>query len=181
MDKYCKHELTQQKEHSPISECCEAIVGDEEHLIFTLLDPLYWNSEEKTFSSAAFGKTKLKNGEVSVCRKEHSSEEEVQREIIDTLIDKDSARRFVGILLAQCGNVRSLLVDPSTDEAPSQKAYCVVDDGRETFRSHAHLGFSEVTTAKDFWNNNQRAATIGNLKKLFEKNGILGLEECFNN
>lgn len=164
----CPREATQQSEWSP------SVVNDDEDVVLVLLDPDQW--QEGALTQSAFPMDRLKTGTVSLVRREHSSSNEVQEQVVTPQLTRNPNRKLVGGLAVVCSEVRALLTN-----ADQVKALCVVDDGREDFRAHSVMGFSEATKIEKFWSRNARAAVRGNLMTLFENSGApLSLADCFD-
>jgi len=75
-----------------------------------------------------------------VSRKKHTPLQVLQEEVIDVLLEKDTRRKFRGVLQAKCHEVRKL----KTEIPNNKRAFCVVDDGTPKNNGHAHLGFSHT-------------------------------------
>lgn len=163
--------LKEQAKQSPYSPCP---VTDDETIVYVLLDPTQWKDGQLTAS--AFSKSSLKKGDLSVCRARYSSANEAEQKIVMPQLQRHPDWMLVGALHATCRDIRAIqAVDPPV------RAFCVIDDGLPDYPAHAHLGFSEATTAKGFWGNrNVREAIRANLVDVFRRNGgPHTLEECF--
>lgn len=163
MSKDCPCEATKQSKHSPSK------VSNTETLLFVLIEP--HNYSQNDITPVAFSKTELKESRVSVSRKKHTTREVLQQEVIDVLLERDSRRQLVGILKADCGNVRNL----KAEESKNRRACCVLDDGTLKNIGHAHLGFSEITKQQP---KNLQAASRRNLILLFGKK--LTIDDAYN-
>jgi len=152
MSKDCPCEATKQSKHSP------AKVSNRETLLYVLIAP--HNYEQNDISARAFSRSELTDSQVSVSRKKYTPKEVLQKEVIDILLQKDPRRKFMGVLRADCGKVRSL----KTDEIQNRRVFCVIDDGTPKNTGHAHLGFSEVTKQL---NKNHKTAYRANLIRIF--------------
>lgn len=162
----CEREV-QKPDYSP------DIVNDNEVIGYVLINPDHW--EDGVLSSAAFSKSKLKAGSLSVSRIDHTSAEDIQNNIIKPYIQKNPQRAFVGILVARCSKIRALkAVYPQ-----NSRAICVIDDGNENDPAHAHLSFSDHSKENGYWNRNDRMTIRASLKEVFQKRGVLALEDIF--
>lgn len=163
----CEKEKSKQSVHSP------SVVSDDEYLVYVVLEPDQYKDDE--LSTAAFSKSKLKDGDLSICRKAYSNAADIRQNIVDPQIENKPHRREVGALQAQCSDVRSILTDN-----PVCRAFCVNDDGLEGFEAHALLAFSDPTKAPNFWNANDRLAIRANLVRSFGGNSaIVPIDELF--
>jgi hypothetical protein len=153
----CPAESARQSEHSP------SVVGDDEALVYILLSPDLYNIETRTMDARAFSKSKLREGTLSVCRAEHTSIQVAEEQVIAPQIARKPERSVAGALTAICGAIRCIRFD-----AASVRTYCVVDDGREDFTGHAHIGFSPRVS---FSSQNSTQAARGNLLLAFESEG----------
>jgi hypothetical protein len=168
----CPKELAQQSPHH-----LYGTVQDDEPIVYVLVDPDHYKNGE--LQKAAFSQTRLKEGTLSVCRAQHSSRIEIQREIIDKLLKGTPApgrRKFVGLFRAICRDIRSI-----TLEYPRRnRAICVIDDGQPNYKAHAHLSYSAIAGEKDYWARNSRQAVRANLIDAFGKGNVLSLDEVFS-
>lgn len=166
----CPKELEQQNEHSP------GVVESGELIVYILVDPLQW--ENGFLKKSAFSKSQLQAGTLSVCRARYCTVDGAYKNIVAPLLDKDpNNRTLVGALSASCEKIRSILYE----DLPTQ-AICVIDDGKDGFPAHAHMGFSAPSHTTGFWENqrNGKAAVRANLVLVFESNGSpKRLEEVF--
>lgn len=154
MSKDCPAEATKQSKHSP----CK--VSNNETLLFVLIEP--YNYSQNDITAEAFSKTELRESRVSVTRKEHTPKEILQTEVVDVLIQKDPRRQLIGVLQANCKNVRDL----EPEEPKNKRAFCVMDDGNPKNKGHAHIGFSETARVQP---KNLQAANRQNLIQVFGK------------
>lgn len=156
----CPKEAISQSVHSP------GLVGDEEPIVYALVDPL-------TFSDGSvkdFSKSQLKAGTLSICRAAHCTAAEANECILTPLLSK-SDRKFQGAVWTDCASIRGIKLGGS-----EVGAFCVHDDALEDYRAHAHMAFS---TPQDDKLRNEREAARGNLKELFLKGSITkSLSEC---
>ena len=152
MSKDCPCEATKQSKHSP------GKVSNSETLLYVLIEP--HNYQQNDISARAFSRSELTDSQVSVGRKQHTPKEILQKEVIDVLLQKDPRRNAIGVLQADCREVRKL----KTDEPKNKRVFCVIDDGTLKNPGHAHLGFSEVTKHHP---KNHKTAHRANLIRLF--------------
>ena len=163
MSKDCPCEVTKQSNYSP------AKVANGETLLYALIEP--HNYEQNNISARAFSRTELTECQVSVSRKKHTTKEILQKEVIDVLLQKDPRRKFIGVLQAGCGEVRSL----KTHDPKNKRVFCVIDDGTLNNTGHAHMGFSEITKDQP---KNLKTAHRANLILLFSDNR--SLDDVYN-
>lgn len=167
MNADCVAELTQQRAASP------GVVKADEKLAYILLDPDQW--KEGRLTNAAFSKTRLKAGDLSVARASYCSVEQVEEHVVKPQLDRDPGRKLVGAFLARCADIRDIKA-----QQPPARAICVVDDGSDELPGHALLGYSEATKAQGFWERNRREAIRANLTLAFgAEGGPLLLTQCF--
>jgi hypothetical protein len=152
MSKDCPCEATKQSNHSPTK------VANDEALLYALIEP--HNYEQNDISARAFSRTELTECQVSVSRKKYTTKEILQKEVIEVLLQKDPRRKFIGVLQAGCGEVRSL----KTHDPKNKRVFCVIDDGTPNNSGHVHIGFSEITKAQP---KNHKTAHRANLISLF--------------
>jgi hypothetical protein len=163
MSKDCPCEANKQSKHSPSK------VSNTETLLYVLIEA--HNYAQNDITPIAFSRTELRESRVSVSRKKHATREILQQEVIDVLLEKDPRRQVIGILKADCGNVRAL----KTEEPRNKRSFCVVDDGTLQNIGHAHLGFSEITKQQP---KNLQTANRRNLILLFGKQ--LSIDDVYN-
>lgn len=180
----CPNELQKQHEESP------GVVQDSELVALILLVPDQWDNS--SFTNAAFSRSKLKKGQLSICRVKHTTQCEVQQFVVKPQLDKVPSRRLAGAAYANCGDIRAIKTGSGS------RAFCIVDDpiimdvseaaqdnasGSGTvcrcitpnYLGHAHLEFSKNMTA------NYNVAVLANIKQLFQESGCpLPLEDVFN-
>lgn len=164
----CRKELSQQKAASP------GTVQLDETIVYVLIDPLQVRDGE--VQKSAFSHSSLRNGDLSVCRANHSSAQDIHKHVVGPILARDKSRRLVGALRALCSAIRNLRIGE-----PPEQAICVIDDGYDDFPAHAHLAYSEVTKAEGFWERyrNARQALRGNLLLAFNADGgPRNLAEC---
>lgn len=161
----CPKECSQQQPHSP------GVVRADEPIIYILLQPDHWAEGELT--AAAFAKSRLSSGTLSVCRAAHCTAAEAHASIVKPQLQRDSRRVLVGALRARCSDIRDISVE-------AHRAVCVIDDGQADFPAHAVLAYSEATKQEKFWDRNQRSAVRAELTRVFGlPPGPLSLEECW--
>lgn len=149
-------------------------IRDDEMMLLAGIHPL--NCQNGELQPGAFDADKLKkqnpSENVSVCRRDYSSAAEIQTKIIDPQLRRDAARRLEDVFLASARKIRSIEVGDT-----GIKAFCVIDDGRVDFPSHAAVSYSDkVKTTPEFWSKvskkNRRSLkieTIENLTHLFRE------------
>ncbi|HEV2502313.1 MAG TPA: hypothetical protein VGV39_04525 [Mesorhizobium sp.] len=152
----CQCELEQQSEHSP------SVVGDDERIVFALIDPLTFEN-----SVARFSKSQLKAGTLSICRSDHCSSDEAHEAIVAPLVAKDPTRQDLGVYWATCQEIRSIMLVDGGGEG----AFCVADDGLAHYPAHAHLGYSQPTDKKHL-QGNLRETARAKLADAFRRRGI---------
>lgn len=131
---------------------------DHEEILYILLDPDYWTNG--CLTKAAFSKSKLLEKRLSVARKSYSDEAEITRKVVQPHIRRRPERRLVGVLVAQCKQVRQILMEDS-----AERAVCVIDDGQRDYQAHAHLGFSDHRPT--YWTKNRQQAVRASLVEVF--------------
>jgi len=113
------------------------VVVDDESLGYLLYSPELWLGGE--LSNAAFSRSKLRAGQVSVFRTQYCDAAIVEREAWAPLQARDPNRALAGVAVALCERIRLVRNGPD-------RAVCVVDAGRPNYAAHAHLGFSSSVT-----------------------------------
>lgn len=174
-NQYCQRETEAQHPQSP------GIVGDDEEVALILFDPDQWNNGD--FSSAAFSKTRLARGELSVCRADYTTLTDVYSHVVEPQRRRNPSRVLAGAATAICATIRSI----RSSNAPSRQIFCVLDapiigGTSGNYLGHAHIGFSDVTRADGFWSQNSRAAAIANLSLAFRerRSPPISLNDIFN-
>jgi hypothetical protein len=163
----CPKELTKQKQASP------GVVESSETLVYMLLNPDHW--ENGKLKKAAFSKSKLKEGDLSVCRADYCTADGAYEHAVKPQLERNPARQFVGALRALCADIRGIAVDD-----PPKQAICVIDDGLDSYPAHALLAYSDATKSEKFWLRNNQEAVRANLTLVFGINGgPLPLRDCF--
>jgi hypothetical protein len=148
------------------------VIAPNEPIVYVLLQPDHWR--DGTLTPAAFPRSKLASGDLSVCRGQHCTAQQAQEQIVVPQINRDQRRRLVGAFKAQCSDIRAIEV-----RSPKTRVICVVDDGTHAFRAHALLGYCEMTKEKDFWKRNERTAVRSELTRVFNSaGGPLPLANC---
>jgi hypothetical protein len=161
----CPKECSQQQPHSP------GVVLADEPIVYILLQPDHW--AEGLLTAAAFAKSRLSSGTLSVCRAARCTADEANASIVQPQLQKDSRRVLVGALRARCSDIREIKVE-------AQRAVCVIDDGLANFPAHAVLAYSEATKQEKFWERNQRSAVRAELARVFGlPPGPLSLQDCW--
>ena len=148
----CPSEASKQSKDSP------STISNGENLLHILVEP--HNYEVNGLTKRAFSRSELRKSQVSLSRKSYTTEEILKKEVINPLLKRDSKRKFIGLLQADCGEVRSL----KTDDSTRKRAFCVIDDGLPSNIGHAHLGFSEIAKQRP---KNQQTAYRANLILVF--------------
>lgn len=163
----CPKELTKQHDKSP------GVVCNEENIALILIEPDQWHDND--FTNLAFSKTRLKKGQLSVCRVEHTTQCEVYYFVVNPQLKKNPGRKLIGAAATVCKDIRA--ISTSTGE----RAFCVIDDPivcndderhevgigvqcdciTKDYLGHAHMSFSQSL------NPNEVAAAQSNLKELF--------------
>jgi len=162
----CPKECSQQQRHSP------GVVKAEEPIVYVLLQPDHWAGGQLT--AAAFAKSQLSRGTLSVCRGAHCTAEEARASIVQPQLERDDRRVLVGALRARCSDIRDIKLE-------AHRAVCVIDDGQANFPAHAVLAYSEVTKQEKFWERNQRSAVRAELARVFGlQPGPLSLKDCWD-
>lgn len=146
----CEQEGSLQSQYSP------GVVEDDEPIVYALVHPLTGSFKDLSHSQ-------LKAGTLSVCRAGHVSGPDARSNTVAVLLAKDETRRDDGFLYAKCKDIRAIKLGKS-----NVGAFCVVDDGLETYPAHAHLSYSIPSDEKL---RNDRQTAKGNLLKLFRKAG----------
>jgi len=154
----CTGELEQQSPLSP------GLVGDDEQIVYALIDPLTADAGGEVLSVLNFSKSKLQAGTLSVCRAGHTTASSARENIVGALQVKDPSRKDCGFLTAACESIRGIMLGAS-----AFRAFCVNDAGLEGFEAHAHISNSETTDQKLL---SHRLAARGNLKLVFEEGGV---------
>ena len=144
------------------------------------------NCRDGELQPGAFDHKQLKRAEpmqnVSCCRRDHSSPEEVISQIVEPLRTKQSDRRLENVYLAVAEKIRDIQV-----EGTEVAAFCVIDCGLPEFPSHAAISYSDRIRGDDkFWEkatqkNDGRSvkiAAIAELTNLFRE-GVCKLDEAF--
>ena len=156
-------------------------VSDHETIGYVLIHPDHWDRRNNIPASAAFSKSKLKNTDLSIFRRELASCAQIQDMVVDSYVRKayqkpgSDGREFVGILLACVAEIRSLRLHE--DQA---RAICVLDDGYDGFESHGLLGFSDCVRDNGRWRSKSVLVAIrANLLATFERRGVLQLRQVF--
>ena len=164
----CPEEEVQQTATSP------GVVLDDEPIIFALIEPI---TAERNVG-AKFSKSKLIERSLSVCRGAHMSYADLLEHVVDSVVRKESRRKYIGYHWATCGEIRAIMSEPKPGrsgkgEAGTKEfgAFCVIDDANGDHLAHAVIGFSRP--ADDFWSKNDRLAAQQNLKRVFEARGIM--------
>lgn len=157
----CELEKHQQSVYSPSK------VGNAECLLYCLVEPD--EIEGEIITPRAFGKSRLRNGELSVVRKSFSSTVEIEIKVVNPQLARNPERSFRGCLLANVANIREITAD-------GHRAVCVVDDGEVEFASHAHLAFSDSTIRGG---KSVQVAVRENLLDVFDRAHVLSLVEAF--
>lgn len=162
----CPKEQIQQKRESP------GQIGSDESIVYILLQPDHW--QQGGLSAAAFSKSKLKAGDLSVCRGQYCTDKQAAEHIVAPQIAKNSRRTLVGAFRAQCSEIRAIEA-----QNPKVRVICVIDDGTAAFPAHALLAYSELTKGKEFWQRNEQTAVRGELTRVFNAaGGPLNLIDC---
>ncbi len=161
-ENFCPNELRKQKDESP------CIVDNEEPIIYVILDPDHYKNGILTH--AAFSKSKLKEGSLSVSRANYTTADQIKKSVIDPQLIRNKERKFVGVIKATCRDIRSIKMNNETT-----RAICVIDDGTENDSAHAHLSFSEKAKIAS---KNEQQSIRGNLMLMFQTNPV-GLDEIF--
>lgn len=155
-----------------------------EKLLLAGIHPI--NCQDGMLQPGAFDERKLKKNDpkenISVCRKDFSSSDEVKTEIIDKILVRDPRRTYEAVFLATAETIRSIEVS-----GMGVNAFCVIDVGLENFPSHAAISFSDAIRGdQNFWKNANKAAgrslrtaVIGNLTDAFQR-GCCSLENAFS-
>jgi hypothetical protein len=154
----CDKELSKQSDHSP------STVADGEILVYALINPLNVTNEDGTIKVAAFSKSGLKRGDLSVCRASLITGADAKAKTVDIIVAKQPGRSDSGYLVAKCGDVRAIKLGET-----AVRAICVNDDGLEDFQAHAHLAYSNPQEEKM---RNHREAARAELTTLFQVNGV---------
>jgi hypothetical protein len=151
------------------------VVADAENVLYVVLYPDQYSGGE--LSTGAFSKSKLRSCELSVCRMHHSSSSEVMQQVVCPQLARNPKRSFVGALYARAEEIRSIRAD--VDD--TVQVICVIDDGRENYKAHAHMCYSDcVVTCKTFWQRNRQVAVRAELIARFQRRGIFkDLETAF--
>lgn len=180
----CPNELEKQHEKSP------GVVENVELIALILLVPDQW--DDSNFTNAAFSRSKLKRGQLSICRVDHTTLCEVKQFVVNPQLSKDPLRSLAGVACANCGDIRAIKTEAGS------RAFCIVDypiiantseAAQDTasksdsvcscitphYLGHAHLEFSKEMTGND------NVAVLANIKMQFQKSGCpLPLEDVFN-
>ena len=165
MPDVCPKERTQQSIYSP------STVANDEPILKVILDPTHY--ENGRIKKAAFPKNQLDAETLSVCRASYSSPEEINDQVVAPMMARNPRKSFVGVLRAVCREIRALVIEPE-----AVRVICVIDDGLEHYRAHAHLGFSGTTRVEGFWAvPNRKEAVRANLARAF--GDILSLRDIF--
>lgn len=149
----CPNERSQQSTYSP------GVVTCGEPIVYALIEP----DNYRDGSAQAFSKSRLKQGQLSVCRSAHARLEDARQAILDGMLAKDPNRSDRGIMWAPSDDIR-MLRWPGTDE----QAICLVDHGFKDYRAHAHIGLSNPSDPNT---RNGFEAVRGQLLSVFRKNG----------
>lgn len=178
----CPKELTKQHDRSP------GVVCNEERIALILIAPDQW--QDNDFTNLAFSKKRLKNGQLSVCRVEFTTQCEVYYFVVNPQLKKNSERTLIGAVATVCKDIRAL------STSTGQRAFCIIDDpivcnddekhvkGTEPetpcncitkdYLGHAHMSFSQSL------NPNEVVAAQSNLKDLFRPNNKpFSIEDVF--
>lgn len=159
----CDCEQVVQSQFSP------GLVGNDEDIVYCLIDPDLYDRAAGTLKNKAFSKTDLRKTTLSVVRRRYSSDGEVEAKVIEPQVARNPQRQFCGVLVCQSVEIRSI-------NEICEQDICVADAGLEGFESHAHLGFSNEITAKS---RSFQEAARSNLVAAFQNRGIIGLETAF--
>lgn len=162
IEHFCPNELRKQKDESP------CIVDNEEPIIYVILDPDHYKNGILT--NAAFSKSKLKEGSLSVSRANYTTADQLKKSVIDPQLIRNKERKFIGVIRATCNDIRSIRMSNE-----NTRAICVIDNGTENDTAHAHLSFSEKAKISP---KNEQQAIRGNLILTFQQNPV-GLSEIF--
>lgn len=149
----CELERRQQKWLSP------CVVGDDETILYVILDPR--QIQNGALTPTAFSKDDLKKRNLSVCRADYSSADQVFRSIVAPSVKK--GQNFVGVVSAKCKDIRAMRT------AQYRQQICVIDDGIPNNIAHATLGYHcAIERAKNGAPDaNARIAARANLLRLF--------------
>jgi hypothetical protein len=162
----CPEEDARQSSHSP------GLVKDPEPIVFALVIPL----TADTRSVAILNKTQLKQKQLSMCRAEYCSYDEMYRNVVIPQLEKDPSRKYCGYHWVTCKQIRDIAANPvpAASESPMPGivgAFCVIDDGNENYPAHTRVG--EARPQSDFWRKHNREAARGNLVSILQQRGIL--------
>jgi hypothetical protein len=158
----CSEEKQKRSDISP------GIVDDDETLVFALVYPNTINDQ----SVAAFQKGKLKTQELSLCRSQYCSYQDMFKNVVEPLLNRDDARQFRGYQWALCREIRAILAQPNIGtEGATIGAFCVFDDACEEYIAHSVMGFAKPPIDK-FWEKHSREAARGNLRLVFAERGV---------
>jgi len=146
-------------------------VANHEAILLVGVDPR--NCRDGELKASAIDERKLKKAAQSVIRRDFSSEEEVNREVVTKATA--CGRNFVQFgFVTVAFNIRQL-----TDES-GVGLFCVIDDGiandAQTFPSHAVLAFADVVRRDaQFWSSRSgegvsaKQAALANLVETFQQ------------
>jgi len=176
----CPKELTKQHDKSP------GVVCNKEKIALILIAPDQWDDND--FTNLAFSKSRLKKGQLSVCRVEHTTQCEVYYFVVHPQLERNPERKLIGAATTACKGIRT--ISTSTGE----RVFCVIDDPivsndderheveiedhcnclTKDYLGHAHMSFSQPLSA------NEMVAAQSNLKDLFRPSmKPLSIEDVF--
>jgi hypothetical protein len=121
-----------------------------------------------------FENGKLAKKELSVCRAEHCSFDEMMAAVVNPQLLSKPARRFQGFYYARSDEIRAIMAQLRTEEnkpaLDEVGAFCVIDDGLPEYPAHAVLGYAKPDP--DFWSKNDKQAARANLFDVMRRRGI---------
>lgn len=156
----CEKEDVRQSVHSP------DVVRNEEPIVYFGIDPT--TTENRTIKDLS--KSKLQSCELSVCRAPFISENDAREKIFKPIQTRQEGARLDGVLWATAEEIRAVTLGDT-----NIGAFCVIDDGLESYAAHAVLGYSGVSDKKLM---NHRNSARGNLKLVLLGRNLMPLERC---